>query len=134
MYDADLSTTLAPTQSHRKFAQADHHLVIAPFVDKVYPIVYLDCIIVKIQDDPRVLNKSIYLALGVNMDGRKDLPGLWMSYNKSTNSDFPCSPSAISGVISADTNPNSLVNCSGSSFTFSCNGNAFCGLISRATL
>ena len=30
----------------------------------------------------RVVNKSIYLALGVNMDGRKDLLGLWMSDNE----------------------------------------------------
>ena len=30
----------------------------------------------------RVVNKLIYLALGVNMDGRKDLLGLWMSDNE----------------------------------------------------
>jgi putative transposase len=30
----------------------------------------------------RVINKSIYLALGVNMDGKKDLLGLWMSENE----------------------------------------------------
>jgi putative transposase len=36
----------------------------------------------KIRDNLRVVNKSIYLALGVNMDGRKDLLGLWMSDNE----------------------------------------------------
>ena len=51
-------------------------------MDAVYPIVYLDCIVIKIRDNMRVVNKSIYLALGVNMDGHKDLLGLWMSDNE----------------------------------------------------
>jgi len=51
-------------------------------LDEVYPIVYLDCIVVKIRQDKRVINKAIYLALGVNMDGHKELLGLWMSENE----------------------------------------------------
>jgi putative transposase len=51
-------------------------------LDPVYPIVYLDCIVIKIRQDMRVINKSIYLALGVNMEGHKDLLGLWMSENE----------------------------------------------------
>jgi transposase-like protein len=45
----------------------------------VYPIVYLDCIVVKIRQDKRVINKSVYLALGVNMEGHKELLGLWLA-------------------------------------------------------
>ena len=37
-------------------------------LDAVYPIVYLDCIVVKVRQDKQVINKSIYLALGVNMN------------------------------------------------------------------
>jgi transposase-like protein len=33
----------------------------------VYPIVYLDCLVVKIRQDKQVINKTIYLALGVNI-------------------------------------------------------------------
>ena len=51
-------------------------------LDDIYPIVYLDCIVVKIRQDKRVINKAIYLALGVNMDGHKELLGLWMSENE----------------------------------------------------
>ena len=51
-------------------------------LDDVYPIVYLDCIVVKIRQDKRVINKAIYLALGVNMEGHKELLGLWMSENE----------------------------------------------------
>ena len=45
-------------------------------LDAVYPIVYLDCIVLKIRQDKRVINKAVYLALGVNMDGQKELLGL----------------------------------------------------------
>jgi len=51
-------------------------------LDTVYPIVYLDCIVVKIRQDKRVINKSIYLALGVNMEGHKELLGMWLSENE----------------------------------------------------
>ena len=51
-------------------------------LDDVYPIVYLDCIVVKIRQDKRVINKAIYLALGVNMEGHKELLGLWISENE----------------------------------------------------
>lgn len=51
-------------------------------LDSVYPIVYLDCIVVKVRQDKRVINKSIYLALGVNMEGHKELLGMWMSENE----------------------------------------------------
>jgi len=51
-------------------------------LDPVYPIVYLDCIVVKIRQDKQVLNKAIYLALGVNMEGHKELLGMWLSENE----------------------------------------------------
>ena len=48
-------------------------------LDAVYPVVYLDCITVKVRQDKRVVQKSVYLALGINMDGHKELLGLWLS-------------------------------------------------------
>ena len=51
-------------------------------LDAVYPIVYLDCIVVKIRQDKKVINKAVYLALGVNMEGHKELLGLWLSENE----------------------------------------------------
>jgi putative transposase len=51
-------------------------------LDAVYPIVYLDCIVIKIRQDKQVINKAVYLALGVNMEGRKELLGLWISENE----------------------------------------------------
>ncbi len=48
-------------------------------LDAVYPIVYLDCIVVKIRQNKRVINKSIYLALGVNLDGNNEVLGLCLA-------------------------------------------------------
>ena len=51
-------------------------------LDAVYPIVYLDCIVVKIRQDKRVINKSIFLALGINTEGHKELMGMWIAENE----------------------------------------------------
>jgi len=51
-------------------------------LDALYPILYLDCIVVKIRQDKRVINKAVYLALGVNLEGKKELLGLWLSENE----------------------------------------------------
>jgi len=48
-------------------------------LDGLYPIVFLDCIRVKIRHDKRVINKAIYLALGINLDGHKELLGMWIA-------------------------------------------------------
>lgn len=48
-------------------------------LDEIYPVVYLDCIVIKVHQDKRVVKKSIYLALGINTDGHKELLGMWLS-------------------------------------------------------
>ncbi|WP_423064151.1 IS256 family transposase [Candidiatus Paracoxiella cheracis] len=48
-------------------------------LDKVYPIVYLDALVIKVQQDKKVINKALYLALGINIDGQKELLGIWIS-------------------------------------------------------
>jgi len=51
-------------------------------LEALYPIVYLDCIVVKIKENKQVLNKAVYLALGVDLDGKKELLGMWISQNE----------------------------------------------------
>lgn len=51
-------------------------------LDNCYPIVYLDCIQVKVRHDKQVINKAVYAALGVNLEGQKELLGLWISENE----------------------------------------------------
>jgi putative transposase len=48
-------------------------------LDALYPIVYLDCIHVKVRDSGAVRTKAVYLAIGVNMNGHKEVLGLWIA-------------------------------------------------------
>ncbi len=48
-------------------------------LDAVYPVVYLDCLVIRSRDSGAVQNKSVYLALGINTEGEKELLGLWMA-------------------------------------------------------
>lgn len=48
-------------------------------VAAVYPILYLDALMVKVRDNGVIRTKAVYLALGVNLDGDKELLGLWLS-------------------------------------------------------
>jgi len=48
-------------------------------LDEVYPIMYLDAIQFKVRDNGHVKNKAIYLAIGVTMDGLKEVLGLWIA-------------------------------------------------------
>lgn len=52
-------------------------------LDEVYPIMYLDCIHVKTRDHSVIANKAVYLAIGINMEGKKEVLGLWISKNGS---------------------------------------------------
>ncbi len=48
-------------------------------LDRLYPIIFLDCIVVKSREEGKVTNRSVYLALGVNMEGQKELLGIWIA-------------------------------------------------------
>ena len=80
LYDADVSAALIS-----KVTDAVKEQVVEwqnrP-LDTLYPIVYLDCIVVKVRQDNTILNKSVFLALGVNMDGHKELLGMWIAENE----------------------------------------------------
>jgi transposase-like protein len=47
-------------------------------LDPVYPVVFFDALRVKIRDEGLVKNKAVYVALGLNPDGDKDVLGLWI--------------------------------------------------------
>ncbi|KEJ50678.1 transposase, Mutator family protein, partial [Escherichia coli 3-020-07_S3_C2] len=80
LYDADVSPALIS-----KVTDAVMEQVVEwqnrP-LDAVYPIVYLDCIVLKVRQDSRVINKSVFLALGINIEGQKELLGMWLAENE----------------------------------------------------
>lgn len=80
MYDADISPALIT-----KVTDAVKEQVVEwqnrP-LDGLYPIVYMDCIVVKVRQDGTVINKAVFLALGINLEGHKELLGLWLAENE----------------------------------------------------
>jgi len=79
-YGADISPTLVSRVTSAVMEQVTEWQ--SRPLDAIYPIVYLDCLVVKIRQDKRVIKKSIYLALGINIDGHKELLGMWISENE----------------------------------------------------
>lgn len=51
-------------------------------LDPLYPIVYFDAIVVKIRHEGKVTNRAIYLALAINLEGNKEVLGMWSSENE----------------------------------------------------
>jgi transposase-like protein len=54
-------------------------------LDRIYPIVFLDGIVYKVKKDAKVVNKCFYTVLGVNMEGRKEILGMWITENESAS-------------------------------------------------
>lgn len=48
-------------------------------LEKVYPILYLDALVVKVREQKRVINKAVYLVIGVNLQGLKEVLGIWIA-------------------------------------------------------
>lgn len=54
-------------------------------LDRVYPIVFLDAIHFKVRQDNRIINKAAYSVMGINLDGMKDILGIWIGENESAS-------------------------------------------------
>ncbi|EGI90787.1 transposase for insertion sequence element ISRM3 domain protein [Shigella dysenteriae 155-74] len=80
MYDADVSPTLISKVTDAVKEQVSKWQN-RP-LDALYPIVYLDCIVVKVRHGGSVINKAVFLALGINTDGQKELLGMWLAENE----------------------------------------------------
>ena len=80
LYQVDLSTSLISnvTASVLDEVKAWQNRPL----ESVYPILYLDCIVVKVREDKRIINKAVYLALAINTEGQKELLGMWISKNE----------------------------------------------------
>jgi putative transposase len=80
MYDADVSHSLISRVTEAVIDEVNAWQ--SRPLEEIYPIVYLDCIVVKCHQDKRIINKSIYLALAINLTGQKELLGLWIAENE----------------------------------------------------
>ncbi len=77
MYGADISQTLISKVTDAVLDEVKAWQ--ARPLESLYPILYLDGIVVKVHQDKRVIKKTVYVALGVNTEGQKELLGLWLA-------------------------------------------------------
>jgi len=80
LYDADVSPTVISKVTDAVMGRVTEWQARA--LEPIYPVLYLDCIVVKIRENQQVIKKSLYLALGVDLQGHKDLLGIWVSENE----------------------------------------------------
>lgn len=80
MYDADVSPTLISKVTDAVKEQVTEWQ--NRQLDALYPIVYMDCIFVKVRQNGSVINKAVFLALGINTEGQKELLGMWLAENE----------------------------------------------------
>lgn len=82
MYGADVSATLISKVTDAVADKVTQWR--SRPLDEVYPIVYLDGIVIKVRQDKQIIRKTMYIALGINLEGRKECLGLWLSENESS--------------------------------------------------
>ncbi|EFC0132967.1 IS256 family transposase [Escherichia coli] len=80
MYDADVSPTLISKVTDAVKEQVTEWQ--NRQLDALYPIVYMDCIVIKVRQNGSVINKAVFLALGINTEGQKELLGMWLAENE----------------------------------------------------
>ena len=54
-------------------------------LERIYPFIFMDAIHYKIREDGHILNRAAYVVLGVNIDGNKDILGIWIEKMKHLN-------------------------------------------------
>jgi len=82
LYGADVSPTLVSKVSEAVMEKVT--LWRSRPLDEIYPLLYLDGIVIKVRQDKQIVRKTMYVALGVNTDGHKECLGLWLSETESS--------------------------------------------------
>ncbi len=77
MYDADVSPTLISKVTDAVKEQVTEWQ--NRQLDALYPIVYMDCIVVKVRQNGGLIDKAAFFALGINTEGQKELLGIWLA-------------------------------------------------------
>ena len=54
-------------------------------LERIYVIIYIDCIFYKVRQDGKVVDKAVYVVIGVNREGRKELLGFWINETESAS-------------------------------------------------
>ena len=82
MYDVEISSELV-TKITEKIMPEVTAWQNRP-LEKVYPFIFMDAIHYKVKEDHRYVTKAAYVVLGITMDGRKDILGVWIGEHESS--------------------------------------------------
>jgi putative transposase len=80
MYGADISHSLVSRVT--ECVQAEVEAFQKQPLDSVYPIIFLDAIVVSVRQGNQVVKMAIHIAIGINMEGKKEFLGLWIEKNE----------------------------------------------------
>jgi len=80
MYQVEVSPTLISNVTEAVIEEVKAWQ--SRLLETVYPIVYLDALVVKMRAEGRVENRAVYVAIGITMEGQKEVLGLWTSANE----------------------------------------------------
>ena len=67
-------------------------------LEDVYPVIFLDALVLKIREGGTVQRRACYLALGITLEGDRDVLGLWFQETRAPSSGCRCSPSSSSAA------------------------------------
>lgn len=82
MYGVDLSPSLISRLTDRMLPRLEEWQM-RP-LGEAYAVIWLDCIFYKVREEGKVLNKAIYLVIGLGLDGMKEILGFWVSAKESS--------------------------------------------------
>jgi putative transposase len=80
IYGVDVSPAFITTATEKVMAAA-HEWQLRP-LSAVYPIVFFDAIHYNVREGGKVINKAVYICLGIDLDGKKDVLGIWIGENE----------------------------------------------------
>jgi putative transposase len=80
LYGTEVSPDLISSVTDEVFAEVQAWQ--ARPLEAIWPVVYLDALVIKVRDQGVVGNKSAYLAMGVDIEGNKQILGLWLEANE----------------------------------------------------
>ena len=82
LYDVDISPELVSRITEKIMPQVAEWQ--ARPLDSVYPFVFMDAIHYKVRDNHQIITKAAYVVLGINLDGYKEILGIWIGENESS--------------------------------------------------
>jgi putative transposase len=82
MYGVELSPSLISRLTDRILPRLEEWQ--SRPLKEVYSVLWLDCIFYKVREEGKVINKAVYVVIGLGIDGRKEILGFWISARESS--------------------------------------------------